>query len=690
MAITVVDDYTTIAAFECCTGKIAPGLMTIGMCPDTAVKVEGCASMPGKPGMCGGVGGIGFNNVCATIDITDEHIMGWGRSLDFVVACAGAWRIRTSASICVLEPTCYGDYEVGSICSSKNTLTGFISFAADARKPYFFVCGTPPGVCGIQTVSVMSNVTSGGGKCSSFVDEIKRGTGITVTGGTCTPRGSVEIAADDTTVGRGTFVDTNGVFFVRGRITIGDVTASTNSSFDDDGKVWNFESVQCAVASTWHKVIFVGGTGTNRATFGNRSGCGTAREGFGGNTFIAGGNIPFRFEAVCSSVTVEMYGNTFIGPTCLYDDHLQNFKVEDNCPAAFVCDTTDANNSTVCNACFFPACPAACDSANFGMNERFSFLKINTGTAGTGTYTVIWEYSRCAGWTALTDVTDGTTNFKTTGCQTVSYTIPDDRIATCVGCDTRYWIRARIDCGTTTVDPVMTQVKASLGGGIRLEHSGAEMIRSVITNMDVVRIRCGALLKKSIIQCSVAPAKSAAIDIGGADPATDTFRDLTVQNNINGILLKGSGCVTYNFRNILFSCNTQDVRVDFAMCDTVTINILECGDTPSTCNVNCSTITINNNVCVLVTVLDVCGNGVPCATVGIFDSPVCIGEAALFCGTTNACGIFCASHSLMCDVTVSTRVRKKGFISTDTAGTINMCGLCVPVTFIADSIVNLP
>ena len=451
---------------------------------------------------------------------------------------------------------------------------------------------------------------------------------------------------------------------------------------------WNFEGLACAVAGSFHKLNFVGGTGTNIATIGCRSGCGVDREGFAGNTMVAGGDIPFRIEAICSAITVEIYGSTLTGPPCIYDDHLQNFKVDD--AGVFTDDTRDANNACANNACFFPACPAACDAALFGMNERFSLLKINTGTAGCGTYTVTWEYSRCGGWTALTDVTDGTTNFKTTGCQTVSYTIPDDWIATCVDCDTRYWIRARIDCGTTTTDPVMTQSKASLGGGIRLEQANAEMIRATVTNMDTVRVRNGALLKKSIIQCSVAPAKSAALDIGGADPSLNTIRDLTIQNNINGMLVKGTGCVTYNFRNILFSGNTQDLRVDFGMCDTVTINVLECGDSPSLCNVNCSTVTINNNVCVTVTVLDSCGIAVPDASVGIFDSPVCIGESALFCGTTNACGIFTASHSLMCDVTVSTRVRKKGFISTDTAGTIDKCGLCVPVTFITDNIVNLP
>jgi len=127
------------------------------------------------------------------------------------------------------------------------------------------------------------------------------------------------------------------------------------------------------------------------------------------------------------------------------------------------------------------------------------------------------------------------------------------------------------------------------------------------------------------------------------------------------------------------------------MCATVTINVLEGGSTPMcNCNVNCSTIVINNNVTVTVTVLDTSGVAVEGATVGIFDAPICIGESPLFCGTTNACGIFTDTHAFVCDVTVSTVVRSIGFIPSTTAGTINMCGLCVPVTFIADNIVDLP
>lgn len=53
---------------------------------------------------------------------------------------------------------------------------------------------------------------------------------------------------------------------------------------------------------------------------------------------------------------------------------------------------------------------------------------------------------------------------------------------------------------------------------------------------------------------------------------------------------------TYNFRNIQFANNTNDVRVDYPANSTVTINILENGDTPSVDNVNTSTVQVNNAV----------------------------------------------------------------------------------------------
>ncbi len=97
---------------------------------------------------------------------------------------------------------------------------------------------------------------------------------------------------------------------------------------------------------------------------------------------------------------------------------------------------------------------------------------------------------------------------------------------------------------------------------------------------------------------------------------------------------------------------------------------------------------INNNVNLTVTVLDTSGVAVEDAKVGIFTSPVCPGDSALFCGTTNCMGVFTASHSFTCDVGVTTRVRLLGFKPSQTVGTITMCGICVPVTFITCNVAD--
>ena len=139
-------------------------------------------------------------------------------------------------------------------------------------------------------------------------------------------------------------------------------------------------------------------------------------------------------------------------------------------------------------------------------------------------------------------------------------------------------------------------------GKARLEASTVEAIRCVFVNMGSIRVRNGAFLKKSVITNSLASAKEGALDLGSADPTADTVRDLTIQNCSKGILLKGTstGSTTYNFRNIKFAGNTNDVRIDFPGAATITINVLEGGDTPTVDNVNTSTVIINNT-CLLYT-----------------------------------------------------------------------------------------
>jgi hypothetical protein len=422
-------------------------------------------------------------------------------------------------------------------------------------------------------------------------------------GGVGTEGNSTQIAADDLTSGRGLFKNVGGAFYVLGRVTIGSTSAS--SEFADSNEVWVFENQR--VSATFHRIEFVGdaGAGVNNAKFGTKSGTGTATEGAGGNTFKATGLSPFHIDALDSNIAVGLYGCSFTNPVALKDDALRAFQ---SATAALVYTdrTVAANNTTANDMLFMPATEAVGDFCVFGHADLFSQLKINIGTAGT-VGAVAWEYWNGTAWSALTDLTDGTTGLKTTGTNLVTYSIPADwATQTLNGLGAYYYIRARVTT-VYTVNPLGTTAWCVMGGYVKLQQANAEAIRCTFTNMDTIRIRNGAFLKKSTITNSVAPAKSAALDLGATDPASDTVRDLTIQNCINGILLQktAAGNVTYNFRNIKFSGNTNDVRVDFPSGSTVTINVLEGGSTPTIQNVNGSTVVVNNTITVKITVKNV-------------------------------------------------------------------------------------
>jgi hypothetical protein len=85
-------------------------------------------------------------------------------------------------------------------------------------------------------------------------------------------------------------------------------------------------------------------------------------------------------------------------------------------------------------------------------------MDIDVLTAGTGTYTVAWEYWSGSGWSAVTGLSDGTNNYKNSGVNRVSFTEPGSWATTTVtnqpGTTALYYIRARFVSGTVTITPV--------------------------------------------------------------------------------------------------------------------------------------------------------------------------------------------------------------------------------------------
>jgi len=125
---------------------------------------------------------------------------------------------------------------------------------------------------------------------------------------------------------------------------------------------------------------------------------------------------------------------------------------------------------------------AAADALYIGMNNLFSGLFIDMGTAGIGS-TVVWEFWNGSAWTNLAtaheliddsvSLTAGTSNYN------VTWKIPASWVKRNVGdagasIANLYWIRLRAVANYTT-DPIITALdvyEATSGVGLRVPHNG--------------------------------------------------------------------------------------------------------------------------------------------------------------------------------------------------------------------------
>jgi hypothetical protein len=573
MALTVATDLVVINNADDLTGAIGINNLNAPGTNDTDVKVQGASSRRARLNGTG-VSGSGHDTGAANVDVTDQHLFVWVQTLDAVQTLANnGWRYRIATDAAATAN--FGETTVGGSDTDRIRIDGFSMFCVDPLQPFDFTTGTPPAITAVRTFAILADHLSASSRETWFQDQLARGTSITVTGGAATPRGSNEIATNDDTNGRGMFKSINGAYYVLCKVILGDVTAATNSTFDDTNQVWIFEDQ--AVSASFYKIEFVGGTGTNRETFGTSSGTGFAKEASGGNTFKSAGVIPFRVEAIDADVTAEMFGCSLTGPSVIRKDALRNYKFES--PAAtFTDDTRDANDAGANDFSFIAS--AINTGCYWGHDERFYEITVDVGTAGTGAYTVVWEYWNGSAWAALTDLTDGTGAFKTAGVNTVTYSIPDSWAKTTVDTDNRYWIRARKgETGSLTITPLGDETSVSLAGDIRWEQTNAEAIRCTFTNMGTARIRNGAKLKKCTLASSVSVAKYAALDLGDTNPATDAVRDIQFSGGVNAVVLKPTANRTYDFQDYRYASLTgKKVRIEAPSGRLVTINVLNGGD----------------------------------------------------------------------------------------------------------------
>ncbi|MDD2904515.1 MAG: proton-conducting transporter membrane subunit [Syntrophales bacterium] len=93
--------------------------------------------------------------------------------------------------------------------------------------------------------------------------------------------------------------------------------------------------------------------------------------------------------------------------------------------------------------------PNVGDAYYFGWATEMPIkYDVNVGTAGTGTWTVTWEYYN-GSWTALSGLVDNTVGFTAVGTNSVYWTKPTDATKTTLLSIEAFWVRARISSYTS-------------------------------------------------------------------------------------------------------------------------------------------------------------------------------------------------------------------------------------------------
>ena len=145
-------------------------------------------------------------------------------------------------------------------------------------------------------------------------------------------------------------------------------------------------------------------------------------------------------------------------------------------------ETTESNTATDGDMQLLPVTPVSGeDRYIFGHSEEFNRLKVNVSTAGTGGFTITWQYWNGA-WTTLSGVTDGTNSFSTLGSNIVSFTAPGDMATTTInGQGPFYFVRAAYTAGTVTITPLGRGATLDVTRYLPIPPTG-ELVRTITSD----------------------------------------------------------------------------------------------------------------------------------------------------------------------------------------------------------------
>jgi hypothetical protein len=160
---------------------------------------------------------------------------------------------------------------------------------------------------------------------------------------------------------------------------------------------------------------------------------------------------------------------------------LPNAAIADD-DGVFVDETTNANSPTSNDMNLLPTTPVVNeDRYIFGHAEQFDRLKVKVSTAGTGGFTITWQYWNGA-WVNLSGVVDGTSSFDTLGTNIVSFTLPGDWATTTINSQGPfYFIRAAYTAGTVTITPLGRSSTLDVTRYLPIPPTG-ELIRTITSD----------------------------------------------------------------------------------------------------------------------------------------------------------------------------------------------------------------
>lgn len=282
MALTITPLLTTLSAADATTGWTGGSLDTLNQIQNT-----GCLGVK----QAAGVNVFTYNNG-TTIDMTinDRHFYAWG-----LAASAGKLDTKANGGVRLRLGTTTANYYEWYVDGNDTYIGGWKNWVINPNDDPDGTGGSGATLSQIQYFSLAFNCTGtfSGNNLTIFVDAIRYGTGLKITGtNTTTDVGFDEIySADNSSANKyGVINKLNSVFFVKGELVFGDTGSAGNPNFSDISSNVVFEDQR--VSNTLYKISLVGNASdtTNAFKLGTAIGSGATTIGSKGVTIAAAGS----------------------------------------------------------------------------------------------------------------------------------------------------------------------------------------------------------------------------------------------------------------------------------------------------------------------------------------------------------------------------------------------------------------